>query len=42
MLVDIGRSGFLAQARSNPDKLWQVMDKVATDDFLIAIDSVLA
>ena len=40
MLVDFGRSGLIAKARSQPDKVAQVMGKVKTDGLLTTIDAV--
>ncbi len=42
MLVDFGKSGLIAKARSQPDKVKQVLDKVATDGLLTTIDAVQA
>lgn len=40
MLVDFGRSGYLAKARSQPEKVRQVLDKVRTDGLLTTVDAV--
>lgn len=40
MLVDFGRSGYIAKARSQPDKVRQVLDKVKTDGLLTTVDAV--
>ena len=40
MLVDFGRSGLIAKARSQPDKVRQVLDKVATDGLMTTVDAV--
>ncbi|QBK30803.1 bi-domain-containing oxidoreductase [Roseitalea porphyridii] len=40
MLVDFGRSGLIAKARGQPDKVRQVLDKVATDGLMSTVDAV--
>lgn len=40
MLVDFGKSGLVAKARSQPDKMRQVLDKVATDGLMTTVDAV--
>ena len=40
MLVDFGKSGLMAKARSQPDKVRQVLDKVATDGLMTTVDAV--
>lgn len=40
MLVDFGKSGLIAKARSQPEKVRQVLDKVATDGLVTTIDAV--
>ncbi|MBU2999828.1 bi-domain-containing oxidoreductase [Roseovarius nubinhibens] len=40
MLVDFGKSGLLAKARSQPEKVRQVLDKVATDGLMTTVDAV--
>lgn len=40
MLVDFGRAGLINKARSQPEKVRQVLDKVATDGLLTTIDAV--
>ena len=42
MLVDFGRAGLLDKARSQPDKVRQVLDKVLTDGLLPTLDAVRA
>jgi predicted dehydrogenase/threonine dehydrogenase-like Zn-dependent dehydrogenase len=42
MLVEFGRSGLLDKARSQPDKVKQVFDKVRTDGLRPTIDAVRA
>lgn len=42
MLVDFGRLGLLAKARSQPDKVRQVLEKVKTDGLLTTVDAVRA
>src|SRR6185437_6084139 len=42
MLVEFGRSGLLDKARSQPDKVKQVLDKVRTDGLRPTIDAVRA
>lgn len=40
MLVDFGKSGMIAKARSQPQKVRQVLDKVVTDGLLTTVDAV--
>lgn len=40
MIVDFGKSGLLGKARSQPEKVRQVLDKVATDGLMTTIDAV--
>ncbi|MCJ8191963.1 bi-domain-containing oxidoreductase [Sphingomicrobium aestuariivivum] len=40
MLVDFGRSGLIAKARSQPEKVRQVFDKVRTDGLFTTLDAV--
>lgn len=40
MLVDFGRSGLIAKARSQPEKVRQVLDKVKTDGLVTTLDAV--
>ena len=40
MLVDFGKAGWLAKARTQPEKVRQVLDKVATDGLLTTVDAV--
>jgi len=40
MLVDFGKSGLIAKARSQPGKVRQVLDKVATDGLMTTVDAV--
>ena len=40
MLVDFGNAGILAKARSQPEKVQQVLNKVATDGLLTTVDAV--
>jgi len=40
MLVDFGKSGLLAKARSQPEKVIQVFEKVKTDGAMITLDAV--
>lgn len=40
MLVDFGKAGLLAKARSQPEKVRQVLDKVATDGLMTTVDAV--
>lgn len=42
MLVDFGKSGLVAKARSQPEKVRQVLDKVSTDGLLTTVDAVRA
>ena len=39
-LVDFGKAGLLAKARSQPEKVAQVLDKMRTDGVLTTIDAV--
>lgn len=40
MLVDFGKSSLLAKARSQPDKVRQVLDKIRTDGLVTTLDAV--
>ena len=40
MLVDFGKSGLLAKARSQPEKVIQVFEKVKTDGAMITLDAL--
>lgn len=40
MLVDFGKSGLIAKARSQPEKVKQVLDKVSTDGLKTTVDAV--
>ena len=40
MLVNFGHSGLVAKARSQPEKVRQVLDKVATDGLMPTVDAV--
>lgn len=40
MLVDFGKAGLVAKARQQPEKVRQVLDKVATDGLLTTVDAV--
>jgi predicted dehydrogenase/threonine dehydrogenase-like Zn-dependent dehydrogenase len=42
MLIDFGKSSYLAKARSQPDKVKQVLQKIKTDGLKTTIDSVKA
>lgn len=42
MLVGFGKAGLIAKARSQPDKVRQVLDKVATEGLLTTVDAVRA
>lgn len=42
MLVEFGRKNLVAKARSQPDKVRQVLDKVKTDGALATFEAVLA
>src|SRR3954468_13563838 len=42
MLVDFGRSGWIDKARSQPDKVKQVLEKVKTDGLGPTLDTVRA
>jgi len=40
MLVEFGKSGYLAKAKQQPDKVKQVLDKIKTDGLLTTYESV--
>lgn len=40
MLVDFGQAGLIAKARSQPEKVRQVLDKVTTDGLITTMDAV--
>jgi len=40
MLIDFGKSGLIAKARSQPDKVKMVLDKVKTDGVLTTLETV--
>ena len=40
MLVDFGKSGLISKARSQPEKVRQVLDKVATDGLMTTLHAV--
>ena len=40
MLIDFGKSSWIAKARSQPDKVKMVLDKVKTDGLMTTIDTV--
>lgn len=40
MLVDFGKSGLIAKARSQPEKVREVLDKLATDGLMTTVDAV--
>lgn len=42
MLIDFGRGGWIAKARSQPDKVKQVFQKIKTDGLWTTIDAVKA
>ena len=42
MLVDFGKAGLVAKARSQPEKVRQVLEKVATDGLMTTVDAVRA
>jgi predicted dehydrogenase len=42
MLRDFGKAGFIAKARSQPDKVRQVLDKVRTDGLMPTMEAVRA
>jgi predicted dehydrogenase/threonine dehydrogenase-like Zn-dependent dehydrogenase len=42
MLIDFGKSGWLSKARSQPDKVKQVLQKIKTDGLWATLDSVKA
>lgn len=40
MLVDFGKAGLIEKARSQPEKVRQVLDKVTTDGLMTTVDAV--
>ncbi|MBF9043583.1 Gfo/Idh/MocA family oxidoreductase [Rhodobacterales bacterium HKCCE4037] len=40
MLVDFGNSGMIAKARSQPEKVRQILNKAATDGLITTVDAV--
>lgn len=40
MLIDFGKAGWIAKARSQPDKVKQVLQKIRTDGLVSTIDAV--
>jgi predicted dehydrogenase/threonine dehydrogenase-like Zn-dependent dehydrogenase len=42
MLIEFGRSSLLAKARAQPDKVRQVLDKIASDGLLPTLDAVFS
>ena len=42
MLIDFGRSNLLQKARSQPEKVKQVVEKIGTEGLLDTIDAVTA
>ena len=40
MLVEFGRSGYVDKARQQPDKVREVLEKVATDGLLATVEAV--
>ena len=40
MLIDFGRSGIIAKARAQPEKVAQVIDKAKTEGFITTLDAV--
>lgn len=42
MLVEFGQGGLLAKARSQPDKVKQVLDKIKTDGLMPTLETVFA
>ena len=42
MLIDFGKSGWLAKARAQPDKVKQVIQKIRTDGLFTTLDAVKA
>lgn len=41
MLVDFGKASLIDKARQQPDKVWQLFDKIKTDGFVPALNAVL-
>lgn len=42
MLLEFGKANLLDKARKQPDKVWQVLDKIKTDGLLPTLESVRA
>ena len=42
MLVEFGKAGLIAKARSQPDKVKQVLDKIRTDGLLPTLEAVFS
>ena len=42
MLIDFGKGGWISKARSQPDKVKKVIQKIKTDGLFATIDSVKA
>ena len=42
MLIDFGKGGLIAKARSQPDKVKQVIQKIKTDGLWTTLDAVKA
>ena len=40
MLVEFGKSGLIAKARAQPDKVKQVLDKIKTDGLMPTLETV--
>ena len=41
MLVEFGKASWIEKARQQPDKVWQVLDKIKTDGLMPTIETVL-
>ena len=41
MLVEFGKASWIEKARQQPDKVWQVLDKIKTDGLVPTIETVL-
>lgn len=42
MMIDFGKAGWIAKARSQPDKVKQVLQKIKTDGLMTTVDAVRA
>jgi hypothetical protein len=40
MLIDFGKAGWIEKARKQPDKVWQVIEKIKTDGLVTTVEAV--